>query len=335
MKVADPAIGIAEAEGINNVLERGAFSQGKYVEMFEADLANYLGVHKDHVVCVSNGTAALHLAMILEANVLKDIVTLPSMTFIATGNVVKYVGKKTKFVDVYGDTWMPHEAPDIGVDLFGDPLTRHPLIEDAAGALGSEIHGKKCGALGHIGCLSFFENKIITSGGEGGALICEDKGDAEIGRLLRQQGKTFEMDHHGRMGYNYRMTELQAAIGIAQLKKIESFMSLKRNIRAYYEERLSEHVDFQSSYGKSNCWMIGSIIKKNFDKVRKQLWMEGIPFRRFYPPLHHHPWFDYMFNDDMSTTNALWDHGLILPSSISLTDDYLDKICKVILNAIK
>lgn len=318
---------------VTKALTDGVLSQGKYVEAFEAELARYLDVRRECVVAVSSGTAALHLALVVEREQLATAVYVPATTFISTGNVVKFVGLEPAFLDVDDETWNADGAT-LGVDLFGNPLTYEPLVEDAAEALGSEYGGRKCGTLGHIGCLSFFENKVITTAGEGGALVCKDLGDANTARLLRQQGKDRTTRLHQLMGYNYRMTEIQAAFGLAQMKRLEWIVERKRQIAQLYQESCPD-LRFQREVGYSNRWLTCAVVPdgKKLDLTR-ELDEEHVPWRDLFAPLYYHPWFK-RGGKPFPAADYLWRTGIALPSSPLRGVDYVRQVCEVINRVLK
>jgi len=327
MKVLEADTDAAELDLICQVIARGEYSQGFFVELFEKHLADYLGVNPRNVVAVSSGTSALHLAYLLTE---KKCLTIPAATFVSTGNMAKLAGKEITFVDVDEQSWNTDDA-DVGVDLFGNPLKYHPLIEDAAEALGSETTwSEKCGRLGEISVLSFFENKIITSGGEGGALVFKDSEKAESARLLRQHGKDYSMLHHQYFGFNYRMTEIQAAFGIAQLSKINRFIKRKRAIYKHYFEELSSYVTFQRLNGPSNHWatVILTPVKKR-DAIVNAFSDLKIPWRPTFKPLTEFSWFEQT-ERLVPMSKDIWETGICLPSSIKANRDYVDAVCGVV-----
>ena len=311
---------------IEKILETRNFSQGEYVEEFEHKLANYLNVKADNVVAVSSGTAALHLALLI----LKPReVSVPACTFISCGNVVKLVGAELTYTDVDSDTWNTTDAT-IGVDLMGNPVGYNPLIEDAAESLGSvREDGKKCGTLGKISCLSFFENKIITSGGEGGALVCEEREHARLAKLLRQQGKNFTMPLHKYMGFNYRMTEIQAVMGIAELDKLDKRIKAKRRIfRQYYES--CPKLTFQEECGLSNRWFTAVLIPLGKKEKLISTFKKGeIYWKDMFAPLYYYPWLPPSFKQ-LPMCEILYKDGILLPSFPEMSEEEVSKVCTVI-----
>ena len=240
--IAEPLL---EEEELNNVMEAvksgWISSKGKFIPEFEENFARYCGVK--HSVATSNGTVALHLALATLGIKEGDEVIVPTLTFIATANAVRYTGAKPVFVDSNPDYWCidpekiegaitPKTRAIIPVHLYGHPCDmeaimavakKHDLyvIEDAAEAHGAEHKGRKVGSFGDIACFSFYGNKIITTG-EGGMCLTDDEILAERMRILRDHGMNPGKRYwHDIVGFNYRMTNMQAAIGVAQLEKID------------------------------------------------------------------------------------------------------------------
>jgi len=241
------------------VLESGLLVQGEYVVKFEQQIADFLGVK--HAIAVSSGTAALHLSLVALGIGPGDEVIVPAYTFPATANVVELVGAKPVLVDVDLETYniqieqierviSPNTKAIIPVHLFGNPADMNPImeiakkhnlwvVEDAAGALGSIYKGRKCGTIGHLGCFSFHPRKIVTTG-EGGIVVTNDNDLAEQIRSLRNHGmRTVE----GKVdfvaaGFNYRMNELEAVLGIIQMRDIQEIISERQRLAGFYMDAL-------------------------------------------------------------------------------------------------
>ena len=247
--IAKPVFGAEELEAVQDVLASGYIVQGKRVADFEHQFADYCGVN--HAIAVANGTIALDVT--LKALGLKrgDEVIVPDFTFISTANSILFQGAKPVFVDVDERTFnldpgdilaklTARTRAILGVHLFGQPFDVKALqeicedhnlllIEDCAQAHGAEYDGRKVGCFGSMGCFSFYATKNMTTG-EGGMITTESAELAEKSRLLRSHGESRKY-HHTLLGYNYRMTELQAAIGLVQLNKLDSFN--ERRIRKW------------------------------------------------------------------------------------------------------
>lgn len=307
---------------IENIIKHRNFSQDIYVEEFESKLAATLKVNPEQVVVVSSGTAALMIAVKI---IDPYKVTMPASTFIATGNVFAEKFIDIEYLDINKDTWNASDAM-VSVDMLGNPIENSPLIEDAAQALGSKTKDNRmCGTLGRIGILSFFANKIITSGGEGGAIICKYSEDAYKARLLRQQGKDYTMNYPIMLGYNYRMTEIQAAIGLDELSMLDDKIIRHREIFNIYTELLPE-LQFQKEVGFSNRWM--TVVKvENLQQVISALEQKNLWYRRFFRPLYYNEWL--RASCKLENSEDLWKKGLCLPSDVS--NDIIEKTCEVIL----
>lgn len=244
---------------LEEVLDSGFLVQGKYVAQFEHQVAEYLGVK--HAVAVSSGTAALHLSLVALGIGPGDEVIVPAYTFPATANVVELVGAKPTLVDVDIETYnllvdqaekflTPKTKAIIPVHLFGNPADmdaimqiakKHNLwiIEDAAGALGSTYKGRKCGMIGHLGCFSFHPRKIITTG-EGGLVVTDDDELANRIRSLRNHGMQVieSQTDFITAGFNYRMSELEAVLGIIQMREIQEIISERQRLAGFYMDAL-------------------------------------------------------------------------------------------------
>jgi perosamine synthetase len=258
--ISAPVIGAREIEYVTDAIRSGWVSSiGPYVERFEKAFAAYLGV--EHAIAVSNGTVGLHLALHSLGIGPGDEVLVPDMTFVATANTVVQTGAQPVFVDVDPETWCmdpeaarravtPQTRAIVPVHLFGHPAemdalkqlgTKHNLevVEDAAEAHGAEFGGRKVGGLGHAGVFSFYGNKIITTG-EGGMVVTHDGELASRLRYLKDHGMSPQRRYyHTELAFNYRLTNLQAALGLAQLEQIEDFIARKRAIFEQYAQVLS------------------------------------------------------------------------------------------------
>ena len=244
--IAKPLLGREELEAIREVIESGVLVQGEKIRLFEKEFANYIGVK--HAVAVSNGTAALDTALkALKVGPGDEVVT-PAFSFVASSNCILYQGAKPVFVDINARTFNidPSEVLNkitaktkaiICAHLFGQPADMKELketaedhkivlVEDAAQAHGAEYRGQKVGGIGTIGCFSFYATKNMTTG-EGGMITTNDSELARRARLLRDHGQT-EKYHHVILGYNYRMPEVCAAIGLVQLRKLDGFNKKRR-----------------------------------------------------------------------------------------------------------
>jgi perosamine synthetase len=314
-------------------------SKGKYILDFEEMFSNYCTV--EYGVATSNGTAALHLALLaLDINV-GDEVIVPDLTFAATINAVLYCGATPVIVDIEEDSWCMDSdevkkaitaktKAIIPVHLYGQPCNmdkimeiakNHHLfvIEDCAEAHGSEYRGRKVGSFGDIGCFSFFANKIITTG-EGGMCITNNSELAIKMKQLRDHGMSETKRYwHDCVGYNYRMTNLQAAIGLAQLERIKTILNERKELEILYKEILKDvpDIEFQRSdipYRKKITWMISILYHGNKNVFIEKLTKNNIETRPFFYPLSQMPVYkDYIFSGTVS--HKISRLGMNLPTN--------------------
>lgn len=357
--VAEPVLGKEEEDLVLKGLRSGwVSSAGRYIQEFEEGFARFCSVK--YGITASNGTAALHLAMVAAEIGTGDEVIVPSMTFVATANAVAYTGAKPVFVDSEMETWNidPEKIKEkinrrtraiIPVHLYGHPANmglilsiarKYDLfvIEDAAEAHGALYKGKKVGSLGDCGCFSFYGNKIITTG-EGGMITTNNKVFAEKARMLRDHGVSKRRRYyHPHLGFNYRMTNLQAALGLAQLGKIEKILERKRKIARLYSEHLKPLVPEivlhpEAQWARNVFWMYSILVlkrgKKSRDYLAGQLKRQGIDSRPFFFPAHRLSRFGT--GEKLPVADFLGNSGLNLPSSVNLTDEQIKFICRTII----
>lgn len=356
--VSEPCLDGNETKYLMDCIQSGWISSlGKYINEFETRFASFCGVK--HGVAVSNGTTALHLAMVALGIGPGDEVIVPTLSFIATANAVYYTGAKVVFADSEPLTWnidpadvarkiTPRTKAIIPVHLYGHPANMQPIlelagqhnifvIEDAAEAHGAFYKGKRVGSLGKVGTFSFYGNKIITTG-EGGILTTDDSSLAEKLRFLRDHAMSPEKRYwHTEVGYNYRMTNMQAAVGVAQMERIEEFISKKRHIAEKYAEGLagisSITLPPEADWARSVYWMYSILLKEDFslrrDEFLKQLKELGIDNRPFFYPIHQMPPYQGS-GTDFPIADNLSRRGLNLPSAVTLTDSDIARITQTI-----
>jgi len=338
---------------------------GPDVDAFESELAHRVGVA--HAAALSSGTAALHLTLLQLGVGPGDEVVVPSFTFVATANAVKYLGAEPVFIDSHPDTWTidPALVADelaerarrgnlpkavVTVDLYGqsadyDPLleicAHHdiPLVADAAEALGATYRGRPCGSMGRAAIFSFNGNKIITTSG-GGMLVSDDPELVERTRFLATQAREpFPHYEHTTVGYNYRLSNLLAALGRAQLRGLDSHIERRRAINRRYRDALGElsGVAFMptADYGEPNYWLTCiTIDPERFgadrEAVRQALERENIEARPTWKPLHLQPVFAGRPMRGGAVTEAIFDQGLCLPSGSALTTGDQDRVTGII-----
>jgi perosamine synthetase len=363
--VANPFFIGNEKKYVDDCMESGWISSaGKYVELFENEFAEFCGVK--HAVACCNGTVALHLALMALGVQPGDEVIVPTLTFVATPNAVTYCGAKPVFVDSESETWnldpkqveakiTPRTKGIIAVHLYGHPAKMSELkkiarrynlflLEDAAEAHGAECDGRVIGSIGDAAAFSFYANKIITTG-EGGMVVTDDDAWAERARLLRGQGMDPNRRYwHPIVGYNYRMMNLPAAIGLAQLEKIERQLELRSRLARLYRERLRKMpgVAFQSeqSWARHVHWMFSIVfdpeIWQSRDRVIKILREKGVETRPVFYPAHTFPsYIDSVRGETFPVAENLSVNGISLPTWAGLTEDEIDYVCRCLKQGMK
>lgn len=335
-------------------------SAGSYVDKFEKDFANFLNVKK--AVVISNGTSALFLALKILNIKEGDEVIVPSLTFISSVNVIKYVGAEPVFVDVCRDTFVmdvekveeligPRTKAILPVHLYGHPVDMDSLIaiankynlyviEDATESLGSLYKNKHTGTIGDVGCFSFNGNKLITTGG-GGMLVTNNKTLGEKAKHLSTQAKKNLENNafqHTEIGYNFRLPNILAAMGCGQLENIDEYIEIKRENSAYYN-KLFENVKgitlpIEKEWAKNVHWLYSIVVEDEYgisrDDLIKILGKNQIESRPFFMPIHKMPPYIGCKHGDLSVTEELSTKGLNLPSSVGLSKKEIKKVCGVV-----
>jgi dTDP-4-amino-4,6-dideoxygalactose transaminase len=339
-------------------------TNGEFINKFESGLLAQSKTH--YAVGLNSGTSALHLALILLGVGRGDEVICQSFTFCASANPIVYLGGTPIFVDSEEDTW--NISPDlleeaildrlalgrkpkaiVVVHLFGMPAKMKeimeisekydiPVIEDAAEAVGSTHDGKSCGTLGTLGFFSFNGNKIITTGG-GGALLTNDPRIVQKAKYLSTQAKeNLPYYQHLEIGYNYRMNNMAAAIGLAQLEKLDGFVAKRRLINAGYRSLFGQiqgiHFQPELPESKSNFWLSTILIDESIgvtnEDYRTMLLESAIETRYLWKPLHLQPIFNNAPYYGGQVAEGLFSRGLCLPSSTSLTLEDQERIMGVL-----
>jgi perosamine synthetase len=364
--VSQPFIGEREWAYVEEALRTGWVSQGRFVGEFEQRWAAYCGAA--HGVAVSNGTAALELAVEALSLPRGSEVILPSFTIISCATAVVRAGLTPVLVDCEPDTWCLDVAgvarkitertrAIMPVHMYGhmadmgplmDLAARHRLavIEDAAEAHGAEQNGRRAGGVGTLGCFSFYSNKIVTCG-EGGMVVTSDAGIAERVRSLRNlcfdESKRFQ---HNEIGHNFRLTNVQAAIGLAQAERIAESVARKRRMAALYVERLKHikglQLPIERSGTKNVYWMFGLVLDDSirFDAatLAARLKTEGIETRPFFVGMHEQPALrarGLFSGERYPVTERISRRGLYLPSGRSLSDEDIDRVCAAVRACVK
>jgi len=362
--IAKPLIGDEEINLVIKVLKSGRLAQGPMVKEFEERFAEYIGV--DYAIAVSNGTCALDL--MLKAYGVKagdEVITTP-FTFIASANAILYQGAKPVFVDIDLETYnidpdkvleaiTPKTRAILAVHLYGHPAEMQALkeiaedhklllLEDAAQAHGAEYKGSKIGSLGDAAAFSFYPTKNITTG-EGGMITTNDRSIAEKLRILRDQGQKGKYNHV-MLGYNYRMTEIQAAIGLAQLNKLEHFLEVRERNAKYLTNGL-RNVSYIIPPGKKpyirHAWH-QYVIRVNDnspiqrDKLIELLKEKGIQTAVHYPrPIHHQPLYRGLgYPHDLCPNSIKASQSVLsLPVHPALTMEDLEHIVESVIEIFK
>lgn len=358
--LAEPELEEEELANVVQAVRSGwVSSQGKFVRMFEEGFARYGGAK--YGIATSNGTVALHLALTALGIGPGDEVLVPSLTFVATANAVVYTGARPVFIDSHPDYWCmdpdkveekitPRTRGIITVHLYGHPCDMDPImdaarrhnlwvVEDAAEAHGAAYRGTKVGSFGVIACFSFYGNKIITTG-EGGMCLTSDEDLYRKMLILRDHGATPGRRYwHDRIGFNYRMTNLQAAIGVAQLAKLDGFVQRKRELARQYGSLLGGlpgvQLPMEMPWAKSVYWMYSLLLDDRFalsvEELSERLAAEGIETSPLFTPVHLLP--PYRDRTSLPQAEQLWRRGISLPSSVRLTREQVAYIAAAVRRA--
>lgn len=331
IRLAKPWIGEDEQRAVAAVLESGQLVQGALVERFEQAVAALVG--RRHAIAVSSGTSALQLSLKALSVAQGDNVICPGLSWPSPAHAIRLAGARVQFIDVHKDEWnsvgeafgSAHTSDTkaaIVIDQFGNParaeeirkaLGALPIIEDAACALGSNFADGPCGGFGIISCLSFHPRKILTTG-EGGMCLTDDDDIADRLRVLR---------NHGRLAGqfvvpagNFRMTEIAAALGLTQLRRLDEIVSRRREIAALYREALGQELDLQSSPpgAESNYQTMGVVLPQGYDRdaIREKLRERAIEAGVLSFAIHRLGSFAGS-NASLPITEHIAAHGLALP----------------------
>jgi len=365
--VNEPRLDGREMELLAECIRTGFISSdGPFVREFEARMAAYLGTA--HGVAVCNGTAALETALFAAGIGEGDEVIMPAFTIISCAVAAIRLGAVPVLVDAEPETWnmdvsrieaklTPRTRAIMAVHIYGHPTDMDPLlelarrhrlkvIEDAAEVHGAEYKGRKCGNLGDVAAFSFYANKIVTTG-EGGMVVTKDPGMAERARSYRNL--CFRPDRrflHTELGYNFRMTNLQAALGVAQMDRIDEFVEIKRRLGARYVRGLSTldgiKCQVEKPWARMVYWMycveldprLGLTAAALMDRLAKK----GIGCRPFFLGLHEQPvlrergWFA---GEEYPVTERIARQGLYLPSGLTLTESQVDEVLAAVAAALR
>lgn len=350
--VNEPLITEAAKQYVANAMATGwVSSAGPRIEEFERAFADYIGVK--HAIFTTSGTSALHVSLRALDIGPGDEVIVPDFTMIASPFSVMYTGATPVFVDIDLETLnidatlieakiTEHTKAIMPVHIYGLPCDMDPIIEiakkhnlavveDAAEVHGAEYKGKKCGSIGTINAFSFYGNKIITTG-EGGMITTDDDALAARARWLKDLAhspqKRFK---HDELGFNYRPTNLQAAVGLGQLEAIDRLLERKRTMAALYNEKLAGlsglTLPKEVDYATNVYWMYAVIIDSGRDELCSKLKEKGVDTREFFLPCHSQPAINLQMDEDFSVTENASKQGFYLPSGLAITDEQIEYVC--------
>ena len=355
--IYQPDLSGNEKKYVNECLDDGWISsRGRFVTEFEEKFADRIGV--DHATSVCNGTVALHLALLALGVGPGDEVIVPTLTYIASVNAIVYTGATPVFVDSLNDTWQMDPA-DVArhitsktrvimvVHLYGHPCDMGALknianknniflVEDCAEAFGSLYKDQHVGTFGDISTFSFFGNKTITTG-EGGMVVSNDKTLIERARRFKGQGLAAHREYwHDIVGYNYRMTNIQAAIGLAQLEKADLFIENKIKLAEFYTDRLKNlpvEVHKKNEDVKHTYWMFSILTERadQRDKLRDFMAANGIETRPLFYPVHSMPMYSHNYRRHSVAEGLAW-RGINLPSWPSMGFKKAEEVVNVVAN---
>jgi perosamine synthetase len=362
MSAAD--IDETDIRAVAEVLRSGRLALGPKVEEFEHDIAAYVGVK--YAVAVSSGTAALHLIVKTLGIGPGDEVLVPSFTFAASVNAILYEHATPVFVDIEPDTYnldpidverkITHRTKAIvAVDVFGHPAdwdailavaAKHGLtvIDDSCEALGAEYKGRKLGQFGNASAFGFYPNKQITTG-EGGIIVTDDEELAAVARSLRNQGRTamgpfLEFE---RLGFNYRLDELSAALGVSQLKRVETFLRARETVARMYTERLGarEWVRPPATrpYVRMSWFVYVATLAEGLNNkpVIEAMEAAGVPVRGYFSPIHQQPYLQEKLGTKkglLPVTESVCDRTIALPFHNRLSEREIDRVVQTLTSVV-
>lgn len=353
--VYQPDLGGNEKKYVNECLDTSWISsRGRFVGEFESKFAERVGV--EHAASVCNGTVALHLALLALGIGPGDEVLVPTLTYIASVNAITYTGATPVFVDSVRDTWQmdpkdvrrhitPRTRALMPVHLYGQSCDMDALmaiahehrlfvVEDCAEAFGSLYKGRHVGSFGDISTFSFFGNKTITTG-EGGMVVSADKTLIERARHFKGQGLAAHREYwHDVVGYNYRMTNIAAAIGLAQLERADEFITAKRRLATSYREHLRGlpvQLHAEAPETKHSYWMVSVLVERpdQRDALRAHLARAGIETRPLFYPAHTMPMYARSYRKHPVAEDLAW-RGINLPSWPGLEGAQVETISRAV-----
>jgi dTDP-4-amino-4,6-dideoxygalactose transaminase len=373
--MSSPDLTDTDRQAVIDVINTPILSMGKFTPAFEKTFCDLTGAK--HAIAVNSGTAGLHLCVRAAGIGAGDLVITTPFSFVASSNVMLFENAIPIFVDIDAKTgnidpelvadaarnvekYLPRAGVQrvaslraiLPVDVFGQPADmdainaiakEHGLavIEDSCEALGATYKGKQAGTLGDFGVFAFYPNKVITTG-EGGVIITNDDKAADFMRALRNQGRApgDTWLQHTHLGYNYRIDEMSAAMGVAQMSRLEELLSKREQVAAWYEARLAEipgvEVPFIEPSTTRMSWFVYVIrfdAKLNRDEIAKKLDARGIPVRPYFLPIHLQPYMAERFGwreGDFPVTEDLGRRGLAVPFSGVMNEEQVEAVCQAI-----
>lgn len=355
----------ADVQAVAEVVRSGRLALGPQALEFERLVAEYVGVR--HALAVSSGTAALHLLVRAVGLGPGDEVLVPSFTFAASVNALLYEGATPVFVDIEPDTYnldpqdaarkvTPRTKAIMAVDVFGHPVEWDAILEiaarrqlrvidDSCEALGAVYKGRKIGSLADAAAFAFYPNKQMTVG-EGGIIVTDDDEIARLCRSMRNQGRP-EMGawlEHERLGYNYRLDEMSAALGVSQFNRLETFLAKREKVAQMYTERLQSLHLVRPAVIRPHVrmsWFVYVVTLSaglQRDAVMQALADRGIPARGYFAPIHTQAYIRERFGDLRGTlpvTESVAERTLALPFSGVMTEDQVDYVCEHLVSILK
>lgn len=360
--VNEPLFDGNEKKYLNQCIDQAWISsEGPFVKKFEEGFSSYLGLRYGVAVC--NGTAALEVALAAIGITQDDEVIMPTFTIISCALSIMRLGAKPVLVDSEPETWnidtdqIESKITDrtkaiMPVHIYGHPVDMDPVmelsrkyrikvIEDAAEVHGAEYKGQKAGSIGDVACFSFYANKIITSG-EGGMVVTDNEEIAARARTYRNLCfRPEKRYYHTELGYNFRMTNLQAAVAVAQLEQIEKLIQIKRQNAALYKEYLTDlegiKLSVEKEWAKNVYWMYGiemkDEVKMDNEELDRRLREKGIDTRPFFLGMHEQPVFHKMGlfeGESYPVAERLSRRGLYLPSGLALREEQIETVCQAL-----
>lgn len=364
--MSSPDITEEEVDAVGEVLKTPWLSIGPKIKEFEDALAAYVGTR--YAVAVNSGTSGLHLVVIAAGVSQGDEVITPSFSFIASANCVLYERATPVFIDIDPITGNidPNRIEDaitnrtkaiMPVHAFGQPADMDPIleiarkynlkvIEDACEAIGADYKGRRAGTIGEAAVFAFYPNKQMTTG-EGGMIVTDNEEWTNLFRSLRNQGRDIfdAWLNHSRLGYNYRLDEMSAALGLVQTKRIDALLAKRSQVAGWYNERIEQIEGIQKPHISGTTtrmsWFVYVIrcdtgVERN--RLMSYLEEHGVPSRPYFTPIHLQPFYQQQFGwkrGDLPHTEQAGDNFLALPFSSIMTENQIDYVCEQLRDGIE